>query len=211
MSQCEGASMSSMIMLSLLVLFFAPAQALLVSKFQLTGVKVSSWQQLAKVATKYYIILNEKCLFLPFYSYSCRANRETCSYSAKRQMGFLAFAYDSNTQQCERAPPTCVRPAQDETAKEVFMSSVTSGFGSENAHSFCLIKLLTLPSYTSAEYLGCYLDSGVRNLPVSKGLNILDLTPDSCVFMCLQDGFPYSGVNAGKIFLIHLYYVSENS
>ncbi len=49
-----------------------------------------------------------------------------------------------------------------------------------------------------AEYLGCYTDGSNRNLPISKGQNILTLTPDWCIVLCSQDGFDYAGVNNGK-------------
>ncbi len=51
-------SMSLQVTISLLVLkvlFFLPAQGIMVSKFKLTRVKESSWQSLADVATKYHI------------------------------------------------------------------------------------------------------------------------------------------------------------
>ncbi len=59
---------------------------------------------------------------ISFYS----TNRESCAMSTKRTKGYLAFAYDPDTQQCERGPATCLRPAEGETTKKVYMSSVTS-------------------------------------------------------------------------------------
>ncbi len=74
--------------------------------------------------------LNMVCYLLAIvimFSLYCSANRESCAMSTTRLKGYHAFAYDPETQQCQRAPATCLRPAQDETPKKVYMSSVTSG------------------------------------------------------------------------------------